>query len=105
MRYDSNGGAGATADSTHVFDASGTLTANGFTREGHTFAGWATTPDGPVVYEDGASVMNLTSIDGAIVTLYAKWNINTYTVRFFDHTGTVQIGETQIVNWERRGGA
>ncbi|MGI5918819.1 MAG: InlB B-repeat-containing protein, partial [Christensenellales bacterium] len=99
VRYDSNGGAGATADSTHVFDASGTLTANGFTREGHTFAGWATTPDGPVVYEDGASVMNLTSIDGAIVTLYAKWNINTYTVRFFDHTGTVQIGETQIVNW------
>ncbi|NLT98773.1 MAG: hypothetical protein GXW96_11590, partial [Christensenellaceae bacterium] len=99
VRYDSNGGEGTMADSTQVFVASSTLTANGFIREGHTFAGWATTPDGPVVYADGASVLNLTSIDGAIVTLYAKWNINTYTVRFFDYTGTVQIGETQIVSW------
>ena len=99
VRYDSNGGAGATADSTHVFDASGTLTPNGFTREGHTFAGWATTPDGPAVYDNEATVVNLTDVDGAIVTLYAKWNINTYTVRFFDYTGTVQLGEAQTVNW------
>jgi uncharacterized repeat protein (TIGR02543 family) len=100
VQYDSNGGdGGATADSSHVYDAPGTLTPNGFTREGHTFAGWAATADGPVVYEDGESVINLTSADGATVTLYAKWAIRTYSVRFFDYTGTVQIGETQTVNW------
>jgi uncharacterized repeat protein (TIGR02543 family) len=100
VKYDANGGdSGATASSSHTYGISSALTANGFTRAGHTFAGWATTADGAVVYANGANVLNLTAVEDGTVTLYAKWNINTYTVRFFDFTGTVQIGSTQTVNW------
>ena len=33
------------------------------------------------------------------LTLYAKWNIKTYTVKFFEADGMTQIGATQMVNW------
>lgn len=39
-----------------------------------TFAGWATSPAGAVVYADGAEVLDLTTTPGAIVDLYAKWS-------------------------------
>ncbi|MCR4827178.1 MAG: InlB B-repeat-containing protein [Bacteroidales bacterium] len=45
-----------------------TLTANTFTAPGYTFAGWATSADGEVVYEDGQDVTLTEDL-----TLYAKW--------------------------------
>ena len=42
-----------------------------FVNEGHTFLGWATEPDGPVVYTDGQSVSNLTTT--GFISLYAVW--------------------------------
>ncbi len=60
-----------------------TLTSNGFTREGYTFAGWATSPTGAVVYSNGQTLStNLTNDNNATVTLYAKWTPKTYTVTF-----------------------
>ena len=60
-----------------------TLTSNGFTREGYTFAGWATSPTGAVVYSNGQTLStNLTNDNNATVTLYAKWTGRTYTVTF-----------------------
>lgn len=60
-----------------------TLTSNGFTREGYTFAGWATSPTGAVVYSNGQTLStNLTNDNNATVTLYAKWTGTTYTVTF-----------------------
>ena len=50
------------------------LPANGFARAGYTFAGWATSASGNVVYADGASVNNLATTLGAVVTLYARWS-------------------------------
>ncbi len=65
--------------------ASYTLTANGFSREGYTFAGWNTDPDGTsgTGYSNEQSITTpLTAEDGATVTLYAKWTGKTYTVSF-----------------------
>ncbi len=73
---------GTTASIDATYGVSYSLTANGFSREGYTFAGWATTPTGAKVYNDGQSVSNLTSTNGATVTLYAKWTGTTYTVTF-----------------------
>lgn len=73
---------GTTASIDATYGVSYLLTANGFTREGYTFAGWATSPTGAKVYNDGQSVSNLTSTNGATVTLYAKWTGTTYTVTF-----------------------
>lgn len=72
---------GSTASvSNVVYDQNATLTANGFSRSGYTFAGWSTSPSGAVAYSNSASVSNLTATDGAIVTLYAKWTPNPYTI-------------------------
>lgn len=74
VNYDGNGAdGGATAASSHTYDASAPLTANGFTREGYRFVGWATTTDGAVAYTDTASVENLTAVQDGSVTLYAVW--------------------------------
>ncbi len=88
VKYDANGGTGSTAPSSHTYDEAKTLTANGFTRTGYTFSGWATETDGGVVYEDEESVSNLASEDGAVVTLYAAWTPHTYTVSYDANGGT-----------------
>ncbi len=73
---------GVMSDLVMTYETARNLTANGFSRAGYSFAGWATSADGNVAYTDGASVKNLTTTQGAIVTLYAKWTANTYTVTF-----------------------
>ena len=73
VAYNANGGSGTTASSSHTYNASKALTANGFTKTGCIFAGWATSAGGMVVYTDKQSVNNLTSTDGTTVTLYAQW--------------------------------
>jgi uncharacterized repeat protein (TIGR02543 family) len=44
--------------------------------------GWATSSSGAVVYEEKEYVKNLTATNGAIITLYAVWQINSYTVTY-----------------------
>lgn len=48
------------------------LSVNTFSKTGWTFAGWATTSDGSVVYNNGASY----TIGTESVTLYAKWTLS-----------------------------
>jgi uncharacterized repeat protein (TIGR02543 family) len=80
---------GATASSTHIYDAESPLTANDFTRSGYFFAGWDTQAGGGgTSYNDGQSVSNLSSTQGATVTLYAKWTNIIYTVTFESHGGS-----------------
>ena len=89
VKYNANGAtSGSTASSTHTYGVAKALTANGFTRTGYTFAGWATSSSGAVVYNNQQSVTNLTSTQGATVNLYAKWTANTYTVSFDVNGGT-----------------
>ena len=55
---------------------------NKYTLTGWTFKGWAAFLNGGVLYEDGATVKNLTATDGAVITLYAVWEANSYAVQF-----------------------
>ena len=74
VSFNANGGTGDTmAAQNFTYDAAQTLTANSYTRTGYTFAGWATTADGDVVYTDQQSVSNLTTEPNGNVELYAKW--------------------------------
>lgn len=83
ISYNGNGNTGgSTASSTHNYDASQALTANGFTRTGYVFAGWATSAGGAVVYSNSQSILNLTAVNGTTITLYAKWTAITYTVTY-----------------------
>ncbi len=71
VSFDPNGGTGTMDPQTIACDATAALTLNAFTRDGYTFAGWATSSGGSVVYTDGADY----TMGTESVTLYAKWNI------------------------------
>lgn len=97
VAFDANGGEGSMRSQEFTFDKSQNLASNTFTRNGYTFVGWSTEAhplsddqDG-TTYVDGALVSNLTSVDGATVTLYAQWERDTYTVTF-DANATDAVG-------------
>lgn len=124
IAFDANGGTGTTSGISNIsYDTNVNLTPNGFTRNkfivtydanggscspteeirNYTFAGWAETSNGAVKYADKQSVKNLTSTNGATVTLYAKWNEPdnaTLTLPTATKTGSVlegwYLGDTKI---------
>ena len=69
--FDANGGSGTMDDMHLMNDVAQYLTPNSFTNEGLWFFGWATTPDGEIVYSNGHSVSHMTETSGGTVTLYA----------------------------------
>ena len=94
VAYNGNGAtSGSTANSSHTYDVAKALTANGYERKytvtynhnytgstntsrtaTYTFNGWATSASGAKVYNNAQSVTNLSSANGATVTLYANWS-------------------------------
>lgn len=83
VNYNGNGAtSGSTAASDHVYGSPKALTANGFKRTGFTFIGWSDAAAGGVKYADGASVNNLTAINGATVDLFAVWAVNKYIIAY-----------------------
>lgn len=82
VKFNSNTGTGSMDNLSMTYDTETVLTANTFTKEGYHFLGWSTSENGAVEYTNSQSVKNLTSTDGKEVTLYAVWEINTYTVTF-----------------------
>lgn len=74
VAFDGNGAtAGTTGSQQLTYDRPAALTANGFSRTGYGFLGWATSPTGKVAYAGGQNVSNLISTSGGTVTLYAVW--------------------------------
>ncbi len=69
VSFDTNGGTGSMSSQSINEGSSANLTANSFTRTGHTFSGWAASAGGSVAYANQASY----TMGGANVTLYAKW--------------------------------
>ena len=97
ITFNANDGEGSMAAMTVEDGVATNLTANAFTRTGYTFAGWATEALGSVAYADRASIT-----PNANLTLYAKWNANTYTVKFVyglnkEYTNTVNGVEYNTV--------
>lgn len=88
IKFDANGGSGTTKEVKCTYGSNCTLTANAFTRSGYIFNGWNTKKDGTgTSYSDKTVVKNLSSVDGATVTLYAKWKqekivVKTYKITF-----------------------
>ena len=91
VHFDANGGSGTMDIQRILINTTAPLSANTFTRDGYKFIGWSTTPDGSVAYLDQQKVTNL---GGGVVTLYARWSNNYYTVHFDknnnDATGTME---------------
>jgi uncharacterized repeat protein (TIGR02543 family) len=94
--YDANGWIGLMNDQWFVYDILQNLTGNIFIRTGYTFSGRNSMLDGSGTgYSDWENVNNLTTISWTIVTLYAQWNINSYTISY---TGWWADGGSAPVN-------
>lgn len=98
VRYNGNGAtSGTMTDSSHVYDTAKVLTRNAYARTGYTFTGWNTKSDGKgTAYADGASVKNLTANKDGVVTLYAQWKANSYTLTYDANGGTVSPSSKKL---------
>lgn len=90
VKFDANGGGGSTLADIHAtYDKDFALPENTFTRIGYNFVGWNTEKDGSGTdYEAKANVKNLTTENGATVTLYAKWTAIVYSITYELDGGT-----------------
>ena len=85
VTFDGNGATSGSMEAQPIaYDSSANLTANAFAKTGYSFAGWATSANGNVVYTDTASYTMNT--EGA--TLYAVWQANSYNVTFHINNGS-----------------
>ncbi len=70
-------------DTIATYDKSVVLSANEYSLDGWTFTGWNTKKNGSgTKYNNSQEVINLTSVSGGVVTLYAQWSANKYTVTY-----------------------
>ena len=100
ISYNRNGAtSGNMGNQQATYNTNVRLNTNTYERTGYTFKGWGTSPTGGVVYTDGKTVSNLTSAYGATVTLYAIWQINTYTVTFDAETNGGTGNTTKKVDY------
>ena len=96
VRFNGNGStSGSMSDQNFTYGTAQNLTANAFSKTGHTFAGWATSADGAKAYNNQQSVNNLTATNGGTFNLYAKWTVNQYTIKFNNYDGT-QLQSSQV---------
>lgn len=86
--FHSNDGTGAAVEQVITYNTNVRLTKNSFLREGYTFQGWATTPDGEVEHWDEAIAFNLTAEANGRVDLYAVWQLDRYVV-FYENLGII----------------
>lgn len=84
--FHANGGVGTMDEQT--IETSGNLNTAAYTREGYTFVGWATTPDGEKVYDDEAAI-TATAEDNGAISLYAVWTLNEYAISYELNGGSV----------------
>ena len=80
IAYDANGGTGSMPDTPAVYNQTVSLSPNGFINPGKSFAGWSLEKNGEILFKDKASVRNLNTMDGEIITLYAVWEEDIYTI-------------------------
>ena len=90
ITYNANGGTGTMAASS-ISSNGGTLTANAFTKTGHTFAGWSTSANGSVVYSNSSNI-----VPSKNMTLYAVWSVNKSSVTL-NNVGTGSSGAASSV--------
>ena len=94
--YSANGGTGtAMENQLFTYNINQSLRTNTYTKAGNTFGGWALSPLGSAVYEDGETIGSANAVteqNGVSVTLYAVWDKITYklTIDPDNNTGTSQ---------------
>ena len=94
VEYAANGGKGTMKSSLHIVGEKSNLSSNGFNRDGYDFKGWATSPDGDVIYEDKSEIKDITE-KGKIITLYAVWDVNPYEISKYVKENGAEVSNTR----------
>ncbi|MBR2828602.1 MAG: InlB B-repeat-containing protein, partial [Bacilli bacterium] len=98
INFDANGGIGEMTSQTLVYGEEEQITANAFTKEGHTFDSWNTKADGTgKKYENEEKISTITAQNN-VATLYAQWRINQYTISFMPNGGTGHMENMTITH-------
>ncbi|MBQ7797907.1 MAG: InlB B-repeat-containing protein, partial [Clostridia bacterium] len=89
IKYDAKGGTGTMSNQAVTYGATVALKTNAYSMTNFEFAGWTTSDydlsEIPTIdYEEGAEICNLTSENGAIITLYAVWLSEYYNAQIFE---------------------
>jgi len=97
VAYNANGGSGSIASQTHTYGISLALSPCTFTPPANKkFAGWAETSSGAVEYTDGESVINLSTTQDEVVTLYAVWEDAGFTITLNLNGGSYNSSTSNI---------
>ena len=98
VKFDGNGATdGSMTNQSFIYGSSQRLKTNAYEREGYTFLGWSTDKTATKAsYTDGQLVSNLTTTKDDIVTLYAVWEANPYTLTFDPQGGTVSPSSISV---------
>lgn len=93
VAYSANGGTGAPASQTKTYGVNLTLSSTIPTRQYYNFKGWATSPNGSVVYAAGG-----TYSANAAVTLYAVWELAAAPLTSVSNT---EVGSSGTASWTK----
>ncbi len=98
VEFDGNGATGGSmANQDFIYGTADNLTNNKFSKTGYHFLGWSTDKNATEEsFINGQSVINLTNVKNDIVTLYAVWEENTYTLTFDANGGTVSPSSIKV---------
>ncbi len=96
IAFNSNGATGSMQNQGFVYGVSQTLTDCAFEKAGYTFIGWAESANGTVKYTNEHNILDLTDEDGKVITLYAIWQANTYTIKFNANDGVGEMDDMSM---------
>ena len=83
VKFDANGGTGSMSDLVMKYGETKDLPQNTFTKDGNGFKGWTkVSGSNQVDYADKGTISNLSSTNGAVITLYAVWGPVEYKIHF-----------------------
>ena len=105
--FNANTGNGSMSSIQIKTDATQALPVCTFTKEGYTFVGWATSPNGSKAYSDGGSYTMGTNNS---YTLYAVWKVTEYNISYSLNGGTASnvgmytINDRVVINNPSRDG-
>ncbi|MCQ2462269.1 MAG: InlB B-repeat-containing protein, partial [Clostridia bacterium] len=99
IKFDGNTATGGSMDNLSMdFDTPKELPENRFVKTGYHFLGWSKIKNADLDFKDGDTVVeNLTTVNGATVTLYANWEANGYKVVFNANGGTGTMDDQSMV--------
>lgn len=82
-------------------DQSANLLECSYARENYHFTGWNTEADGSgQAFSDGQSVINLSTEPDSLVTLYAQWEHDYYTVEYDANGGVGEMSAQEVLSKE-----